>query len=304
MGKIYGAIEGGGTKFVCAVGRGPDQLLAETRFPTTSPEETMKKTISFFKEQQELHGNFAALGFASFGPLDLDLKSPTYGHIALTPKPGWSYTNVCGQLREAFGVVVGFDTDVNGAVLSEWLWGAGRKLDNLVYLTIGTGIGGGILIGGHLVHGLVHPEMGHMFIPHDRERDPFPGNCPFHGDCLEGLANGPAIEKRWGVRGETLPVDHPAWELEAEYLAYALVNLTCTLSPQRIIIGGGVMAQKQLFPLIRQKFQRFLNGYVHHPQIIDSLDQYIVPPDLGARAGLLGALALAIKASNRDQPLG
>jgi len=160
-------------------------------------------------------------------------------------------------------------------------------------LTIGTGIGGGGLSSGKLLHGLIHPEMGHIRLPHDLARDPFPGACPYHGDCLEGLASGPALEKRWGARAETLPPDHPAWKLEARYLALALVNFICTLSPQRIILGGGVMEQAQLFPLIRREVQQLLNGYVQSPVIIENIDAYIVPPGLGKRAGVLGAIALA-----------
>jgi fructokinase len=188
---------------------------------------------------------------------------------------------------------VGFDTDVNGAALSEWRWGAAQGLDTFLYLTIGTGVGGGGLINGKLMHGLVHPEMGHMRLPHDWQADPFPGNCPFHGDCLEGMASGPALHKRWGQRGDSLPPDHPAWELEALYLAWGLVNLVCTLSPQRIILGGGVMAQPQIWPLLRGKTQQLLNGYVRSPAILEHIDEYIVPPGLGGRAGVLGAMALA-----------
>ena len=185
---------------------------------------------------------------------------------------------------------------MNGAALGEWRWGAAQELETFIYMTIGTGIGGGGMVNGKLIHGLLHPEMGHMRIPHDLERDPFPGNCPYHQDCLEGLANGPAIEKRWGARAETLPSDHPAWELEAEYLALAVVNLIVTLSPQRIILGGGVMQQNQLFPLIRDRVSTLLNHYVQCPEILEDIERYILPPGLGKQAGVLGAIALAIEA--------
>jgi len=296
MAALYGGIEGGGTKFVCVVGSGPGDIRAETRFPTTTPAETMGQAIAFFRQQEALHGRLEAIGLACFGPLDPDPGSPTYGRIQPTPKPGWSGADVVTPLKEAFGLPVGFDTDVNGAALAEWRWGAAQGCDPVLYLTIGTGIGGGVLVNGKLLHGLIHPEMGHIFIPHDRERDPFPGSCPFHGDCFEGLANGPALLKRWGQPAETLPPDHPAWEIEATYIAYALANYITSLSPQRIVLGGGVAQQSQLFPLIHQKVPEILNGYIHAPQILERIQEYIVPPGLGGRAGVLGAIALAEQA--------
>lgn len=289
MMTLYGAIEAGGTKFVCAVGTSPDDLR-EVRFPTTTPDETIARAVEFFRAQPRV----AAIGIGSFGPIDLHRDSPTYGYITTTPKPGWRNTDLVGAIRRALDVPVEFETDVNAAALGEHRWGAARGLDTFIYLTIGTGIGGGGLVSGKLMHGLIHPEMGHIRLPHDFARDPFPGVCPFHGDCLEGLASGPAIEKRWGARAETLPPDHPAWQLQAHYLALALVNYICTLSPQRIILGGGVMEQAQLFPLIRREVVQLLNGYIQSPAIIENIDTYIVPPALGARAGILGALALVI----------
>ncbi len=287
---LYGGIEAGGTKFVCAVGSGPDDLRAEERFPTTTPEETIARAIDFFRAHRS---PLLAVGIASFGPVDPNPASPTFGHITTTPKPGWAHTDIVGALRQALGVPVGFDTDVNGAALGEHCWGAARGLDTFIYLTVGTGIGGGGMVNGRLIHGLMHPEMGHVRIPHDLALDPFPGACPYHGDCLEGLAAGPAIEQRWGRRGENLPPDHPAWPLEARYLALGLVNYIVTLSPQRIIIGGGVMEQPQLFPLVRREVQALLNGYLQVPAILEDIDSYIVPPALGQRAGVLGAIALA-----------
>ncbi|MBN1178362.1 MAG: ROK family protein [Anaerolineae bacterium] len=289
---FWGGIEAGGTKFVCAVGSAPDNLSAETRFPTTTPEETIGRAIAFFAAQHA-KTPLAAVGIAAFGPLDPNPASPTFGFITNTPKPGWAHTDFAAAIRRALGVPVGFDTDVNGAALGELRWGAAQGLDTFVYMTVGSGIGGGAVVNGRLAHGLLHPEMGHMCLPHDRQRDPFPGVCPFHGDCLEGLAAGPALEARWGQRAETLPPDHPAWLLEAHYLALGLVNVICTLSPQRIVVGGGVMTQPHLFPLVRREVQTLLNGYVKAPAILEQIDSYIVPPGLGDRAGVLGALALA-----------
>lgn len=297
MADLFGGIEAGGTKFVCAVGTGPDDLRAEARFPTTSPAETIERALAFFHEAQAQHGPLAALGIASFGPVDLDTRSPAFGHITSTPKPGWANADLAGPFRRAFSVPVGFDTDVNGAALGEWRWGAAQGLDTFIYLTIGTGIGGGGLAARRLLHGLVHPEMGHIRLPHDTTRDPFPGLCPFHGDCFEGLASGPALEKRWGARAETFAPDHPAWALEAHYIALALHNYICTLSPQCVILGGGVMGQQQMFPLVRAGVRDLLNGYVQSPAVLDHLDDYIVPPGLGGRAGVLGAIALARQAA-------
>lgn len=290
--QVYGGIEAGGTKFVCAVGTGPDDIRSSITFPTTYPEETLEKAVSFFR--QATKGlMLVAIGIASFGPVDPNPLSPTYGYITSTPKPGWANTNFAGYIRESLGVPVGFDTDTNVAALGEHRWGAAVGLDTFIYLTVGTGIGGGGLVNGKLIHGMLHPEMGHLAIPHDKEEDPFEGWCKFHKDCLEGLASGPAIESRWGVRGENLPADHPAWQLEAKYLAFGLVNYIYTLSPQRIIMGGGVMQQSHLFPLIRQRVQHLLNGYIQADDVLQRIDQYIVPPKLGTRAGVLGAIALA-----------
>lgn len=287
--NLYGGIEAGGTKFVCGVGTGPGDIRAETRFPTTTPEETIGRAIDLFKNQ----GRLSAIGIGSFGPVDPNPASAAYGCITTTPKPGWAQTDFVGALKKEFDIPIGFDTDVNGAALGEHRWGAAQGLDTFIYLTIGTGIGGGAMVEGNLLHGVMHPEMGHIRLPHDWEQDPYEGCCPFHGDCLEGLAAGPALEARWGARAETLPADHPAWELEATYLAFALVNFILTITPQRIILGGGVMEQPQLFPLVRAKTQALLNGYFQVPEILDQIDSYIVPPALGNQAGLLGAIALA-----------
>jgi fructokinase len=297
MNTLFGGIEAGGTKFVCILGSGPEDVRAEARFPTTTPEETIRQAVGFFRRQQAEQGELAAIGIASFGPLDLDCNSPTYGYITSTPKPDWANTDFAGMIRRALSLPVGFDTDVNAAALGEWRWGAARGLDTFIYLTIGTGIGGGGMANGRLMHGLLHPEMGHLCIPHYRGADPFAGSCPFHGDCLEGLASGPAIESRWGQRGETLPPDHPAWELEAHYLALGVVNWIYTLSPYKIILGGGVMQQAHLFPLLRREVQTLLKGYLKSPILLERSDDYIVPPALGKRAGVSGALALAMDAA-------
>ncbi|KAB8141959.1 ROK family protein [Chloroflexia bacterium SDU3-3] len=289
---LYGAIEAGGTKWVCAVGTGPDDIRDLVRFPTTTPEETLGQAVAFFSSMPDL----AALGIGSFGPVDLHRSSPTYGYITTTPKPGWTNTEVAGVFARALGVPVAFDTDVNAAALGEHRWGAAQGLESCVYITVGTGIGGGVFVQGRLLHGLLHPEIGHMLLPRDPQRDPYTGACPYHGDCLEGLAAGPALLGRYGQRGETLPPDHPAWELEAHYLALACANLVLTLSPQRIILGGGVMHQPSMFPMLRAELLRVLGGYVRMPQIEQQIESYVVPPALGDRAGVLGALALAQQA--------
>ncbi len=293
---LVGGIEAGGTKFICSVGNGPEELQAETRFPTTIPDETLSQAISFFKEQETQIEPLSAIGVASFGPVDPDPDSPTFGFITSTPKTDWANTDFVGALRDHFHVPVGFDTDVNGAALAEGKWGAAAGLHTFIYLTIGTGIGGGTLVNGRLLHGLIHPEMGHIRLHHDWERDPFPGNCPYHGDCLEGMAAGPAIEARWGQKGQELEPGHPAWDLEAEYLAQALQSLVCVLSPQRIIMGGGVMNQPELITKVREKTATYLNDYIQHPAITDHINEYIVLPALGGRAGVLGAIALGLLA--------
>lgn len=293
---LYGAIEGGGTKFVCAVGTGPDDLRAEIRVETTSPEETLSRVVKFFHEQEAKFGRLASIGFACFGPLDPNPASPTYGHILPTPKPGWTNANVVGMLKDAFNIPIVFDTDVNGAALGEWHWGAAQGLDTFIYLTIGTGIGGGAYVEGKLLHGLIHPEMGHILLRHDRDKDPFAGTCPFHGDCFEGLACGGAMEKRWGQPGETLSAEHPAWDLEAEYVAQALTNYTLTLSPQRIILGGGVGSVPHLLPKVRARTRELINGYIQSSIILEHIETFIVNPGLGNRSGVLGAIALAKQA--------
>jgi fructokinase len=290
--SLVGAVEAGGTKFVCAVGTGPESLRARIEFLTTSPHETIGRVIAFFEEQRRREP-LSAVGIASFGPIDVSLASPRWGHITSTPKPGWQNVDLAGPIGRGLNLPVAFDTDVNVAALGEREWGAAQGLDTFVYVTVGTGIGGGGMVEGRLMHGVLHPEMGHMRIPHDWQIDPFPGACPFHGDCWEGLAAGPAIEARWGGKGQHLPANHLAWELEAHYLALGVNNLVCTVSPQRIILGGGVMRQAGLFPLVQRKTLELLNSYIQVSAITEHVEEYIVPPRLGANAGVLGAIALA-----------
>jgi fructokinase len=297
MEVYFGGIEAGGTKFVCAVGSGPNNIRTLTQFPTTSPEETIGRVVDFFQEQGRKIP-IAALGIGTFGPVDLNRDSPHYGSITTTPKPGWKNLNLKGLIEEKLKLPAAIDTDVNSAAMAEHRWGAAKNLNTFIYLTIGTGIGGGGMVDGSLLHGLTHPEMGHVRVPHNWDEDPFTGTCPYHGDCLEGLAAGPSIEKRYGTRGEQLPEHHPAWQLLSNYIGLALANLICTLSPQRIILGGGVMEQSQLLQATRSKVQVLLNGYISAAEILDDIENYIVRPQLGKKAGVLGAIALAVSAGN------
>ncbi len=286
----YGGIEAGGTKWVCAIADRPGQPLKTKTFPTTGPAETVSRATRFFSE----NGPVDVIGVGAFGPVDLRQDSPTWGTITTTPKPGWGDTDLVGALRSGLNVPIALDTDVNAAALGEWRWGAAVGLETFFYITVGTGIGGGAVVNGRILHGLLHPEFGHMRIPHDREADPFDGICPYHGDCLEGLASGEAIRQRWDRPGEELSGAAP-WETEAEYLALALVNVICMLSPQRIIIGGGVAKQPTLLPLARQRVRELLAGYLRAPELTDpdGIDRYIVTPDLGGSAGVIGAIELA-----------
>ena len=289
MTKLYGALEGGGTKFVCAVGSSPEHILEEVRFPTTSPAETISRAVAFFQKFK-----LTAIGLAPFGPVDLDPASLAYGSITGTPKPGWSNTAILGEFRKVLDIPAVFDTDVNASAFGEWYWVPTNKaLESLVYFTIGTGIGSGNIVNGQLIHGLTHPEAGHMRLPHDHKKDPFPGICPFHGDCFEGMASGPALARHWRMPAELLPDDHPAWDLEATYIATALANTIYMLSPQRIVLGGGVMQRLLLLPLIRRKVREILNDYIQSPVFTGTLEEYIVTPALGKRSGILGAMALA-----------
>jgi fructokinase len=287
--QIFGGVETGGTWCVCALGTGPDDLLAHENFPTTSPHETLDRIAAFF----EAHPSPAAVGVGSFGPVDLDPDSATWGSVTTTPKPDWQHTPVAPVLRERLGVPVAFDTDVTAAAIAEHRWGAGRALPSLCYLTVGTGIGAGLVIDGRPVRGLVHPEVGHLRIPHDRARDPFPGVCPVHGDCWEGLASGTALAERWGAPPEELGDDHPAWPLEADYVALGILSIVSVASPHRVIAGGGVMDRGPMIGAVRDRLRDLNGGYLATPLLGERIDEYVVPPALGDDAGVLGALALA-----------
>lgn len=293
MTEYFGGIEAGGTKFVCAIGTADYEIAEEIRFSTEKPDETIEKAIAFFTKFADKYP-LSAIGIGSFGPVDLDVRSKTFGYITSTPKPGWQNTNFGKYISDKLHVPLGFDTDVNAAALAEYVLGAAQKLDTFAYLTIGTGIGGGVMVNGKLLHGLSHPEIGHSFIPRDSKRDLYQGSCPYHSNmCFEGLASGPAIEKRWGVSGDQLLGNHEAWDLEAYYIALGLINCITILSPEKIILGGSVMQQEQLFPLIRANVQELLNGYISIPAITDNISNYIVPASFGNNTGILGALALA-----------
>lgn len=287
--KLYGGVETGGTWCVCALGAGPGDIRAREQFPTTSPEETLERVVGFFRR----HPPPEALGIGSFGPVDLDRDSPTWGQVTTTPKPGWQRSPVATVLRDRLNVPVVFDTDVNAAAVGEHRWGAGQGRASVCYLTVGTGIGAGLVLNGIPLHGLVHPEVGHLRIPHDTGNDPFGGNCPVHGDCWEGLASGRALTERWGSPPTELPDSHPAWPLEADYLAQGILSIVCVASPHRVIAGGGVMQRPQLLPMVRQRLRDLVGGYLDTPLLGVGIDDYVVSPALGDDAGVLGAIALA-----------
>lgn len=291
---LFGGIEAGGTKFVCAVGTGPDDVRAVARFATSEDAAaTLARAVGFFRAQTAELGPLAAVGVGCFGPVDLDRSSPTWGHVTTTPKRGWRHLDVAGAVGASLGVPVAFDTDVAAAALAEHRWGAARDVSDVVYVTVGTGIGGGALVGGRPVHGLVHPEMGHMLVPRHPDDAKFEGVCPFHGGaCLEGLASGPALAARWATPSEELPADHPAWDVEAFYLGTLAANLVLILSPERIIFGGGVSKAPGLLARIRRRMTAALAGYVSAPGVGTETDGYLVAPAFGDMAGVLGALAL------------
>ena len=271
---------------VCAVGDENGKLEKKVSFPTKTPEETMPVLLDFFEEHK-----VEAIGIGCFGPIDLNKSSATYGYITSTPKLAWANYNIVGAFEKKLGVPIGFDTDVNGAVLGEVCFGAAKGCDSAVYITIGTGVGVGVYVNGGLLHGLLHPEAGHVLVAR-AAGDPYAGKCPYHPNCLEGLAAGPAIMERWGRPAAELAEREEVWELESDYIAQAVTNYILTLSPQKVILGGGVMHQEQLFPLIRAKVAEMLNGYVRHNAVLREIDRYIVPPMLGDEPGIKGALVL------------
>jgi fructokinase len=292
----YGGVETGGTWCVCAIGSGPDRIDRQEQFPTGGAEQTLERIVEFFRAGPACE----AIGIGSFGPADLDPRSPTWGYVTTTPKPGWQHVAVAPVVRERLGVPVVFEHDVAAAALGEYRWGAGRQARALCYVTIGTGIGAGLVIDGQPWHGLIHPEAGHMRVPHSGDRDPFPGACPMHGDCWEGLAAGPAIEQRWGAPANQLPHEHPAWELEAEYVALGVLNIVTVFSPERVIVGGGVMERPGLLAKVRARVPELEAGYLDTPLLGEEIASFLVPPALGDRAGVLGAIALAETAGRRD----
>ncbi len=271
---------------VCAIGDETGKILDQVSIPTLTPEETMPKIIDYFQDK-----DIEALGVAAFGPVDVNPESSNYGRILDTPKLAWRQYPLLSTLKEALAVPMKLDTDVNGSCLGEMTYGSAKGLDSVMYITIGTGIGVGIAMGGKLVHGMLHPEAGHILIT-PRSGDEEHCVCPYHKNCLEGLASGPSIEKRWGTKAVNLVDKTEVWELESEYLAQAIMNFILTVSPQRIILGGGVMHQEQLFPLIRKKVQEKMNGYIRTPELAD-MDHYIVPASLNDDQGILGCIRLA-----------
>ncbi|QFK70059.1 ROK family protein [Pradoshia sp. D12] len=287
---LLGGIEAGGTKFVCAVGDSAGTILERITIPTTTPEETMPRVFAFF-EKYELN----AIGVGSFGPIDVNIDSPTYGSITATPKLAWRDYPIVKELRQRLSVPIGFNTDVNAAALAEATLGAAKGLDSCLYITVGTGIGAGAVVHGKLLQGLSHPEMGHILVRR-HEMDTYEGKCPYHQDCLEGLAAGPAIEARWGQKAVNLEGREEVWEMEGFYIAQALMQYILILSPKKIILGGGVMKQKHVFPIIYNHLKKLLNQYVVLPELDTAIDSYIVSPGLGDNAGVVGSLLLADQA--------
>lgn len=290
-----GGIEAGGTKMVCAIGDENGTIFDKAVFPTQTPETTIPDMIAYFKDS-----GIQALGIGCFGPIDLNPKSETYGYITKTPKLAWADYNIVGAFQDTLGVPVGFDTDVNGAILGEVTWGAAKDCESAIYITVGTGVGVGVYINGKLLHGLVHPEGGHMLLSKHPE-DSYKGRCPFHPNCVEGLAAGPAVEERWGKKGVDLADNQLCWEMEAYYLGQAITNYICCYSPEKVILWGGIMHQEHIFPMVRQQVQKLLNGYVHHDAVLKSIDNYIIPPALGDDPGIKGAIKLGDLALHAKQ---
>jgi Transcriptional regulator/sugar kinase len=283
---LFGALEAGGTKMVMAIGNENGEILNQSTIPTETPDITIPNIIQYFKDK-----NISALGVGFFGPVDLDPNSPTYGHVTSTPKLAWANHDIVGRLNNALSIPIGFDTDVNASVLGEATWGCMKGLSSGIYITIGTGVGVGVYINGELLHGMLHPEAGHILLS-KHPMDSFKGVCPYHSNCLEGLASGPSIEMRWNKKAYDLVDQLEVWDLEAYYIAQGIVNYILTLSPHKIVLGGGVMHQEQLFPLIRKNVAALLNGYIKTPQI-ENLEEYIVPASLNGNQGIMGCIQLA-----------
>lgn len=291
---LWGGIEAGGTKFICAIGAGPTDIIEKVVFQTTNPEETLDEVCAFFRDQLEKRGSLKAVGIGAFGPIDINPMSENYGRILSTPKTVWRNADILGRVKTALKCPVAIDTDVNCALIGEVRFGAGRGIRNLAYITIGTGVGAGLLVDGKIVYGESHPEMGHIFLPKLPEDKNFSGSCPYHHDqCIEGLAAGPAIMARWGAPAAQLPPDHAGWEMIAHYISLLCLNILLSVSPQRIILGGGVMKQAHLYPLIRDALHKNLNGYYGARTDIVDFENFIVPPQLTGDAGIAGAITLA-----------
>jgi fructokinase len=301
MSALLGAIEAGGTKVVCVVARDAATILAERRVATTMPAATLGAAEDFFATASSELGGLAAIGIASFGPVDIRTDSPTYGHLLATPKPGWANTNLVARVANRFSCPVALDTDVNAAALAEALHGAGRGCGVVVYVTVGTGIGGGIVVGGRAVHGALHPEMGHIrVLRHERDRE-LPGVCPFHGDCVEGLASGSAIRARYGAPLDRLPAGHEAPAIVGYYLGQLAATIVLLISPERIVFGGGVMGNARVLTELRSTAARLLNGYLPFAPGPGALDELIVGPGLGERSGIVGAITLADTARSHSR---
>ena len=292
---LFGGIEAGGTKFVCAIGDAAGEVLAESRFPTRDPVTTFREVFDFFHAAEAAHGELRAYGIASFGPLNINPLSAGYGRMLRTPKLGWSDFDVRGALAGEFGKPVGISTDVNAAGLAEAHWGNGMGLPTLVYVTVGTGIGAGVIYQGQPFFGLTHPEIGHIHVRRHPQDLEFAGICPFHGDCVEGLASGPAIYARTGRSLAEASETDDIWDIEADYLGQLCAQLVATLSPHRILLGGGVMQQERLFGLVQTRMRHWLGSYNLQPEI--HAEDFICAPGLGNRAGVKGALALAMDAA-------
>lgn len=283
---LYGALEAGGTKMVLAIGGENGEIIEQVSIPTEHPSITMPKIIEYFNKKE-----ITALGVGSFGPIDLNPNSPTYGYITSTPKLDWRDYNLIGVLEDALCIPIGFDTDVNASCLGEASYGSTKDVNSSVYITIGTGIGIGVMVNGSLLHGMLHPEGGHILMS-KHEKDSFQGVCPYHANCFESLASGPAIERRYGKKAHLLDKEEEVWDLEAYYIAQAIITYILTLSPERIVLGGGVMHQEQLFPLIRKHVLTLLNGYMNTKELSD-IDTYILPSSLHGDQGIIGCIELA-----------
>jgi fructokinase len=295
---MLAGVELGGTKCVCVLATPTGEILAQERVDTEAPNVTLPRIRAILRAWFGAGHPIKALGLAAFGPIDVDRVSPGWGRIGQTPKSGWTGVDIVAALTDGLNVPVALDTDVNGAALAEMRWGAAAGLSDYAYVTIGTGVGVGLIVAGKPIGGFGHAELGHMRVAR-APGDTWPGSCPYHGDCVEGLAAGPAIVARSGKHASMIATDDPMWHLAGHAIAQMLHNIVLTATPRRIFLGGGVIsAQPQLFPLIRRELQASLAGYVSSPEL-DLIDDYVVPPGLGTLAGPLGPIALAASAASQ-----